>query len=161
MQEKNNPRPRGTREWPPGVPLMCPSSIPAPVPCGPFVLFSLGRTEVQQKQSRQNTDRTQTQPGFGHDMRDVFTVCVAVGLCAGAVCRRLPKPKGQTVGSFPKGLMTLPKAIAEKWGPPGPELVFTARNAWRHPVTLSPFRQARDKARSCAVVHAAVVEPRR
>eukprot|EP00250_Pteridium_aquilinum_P014857 c22239_g1_i1 orf=242-1966(+) len=29
---------------------------------------------------------------------------------------RLPKPKGQTVGSFRKGLMTLPKAIAEKLG---------------------------------------------
>lgn len=29
---------------------------------------------------------------------------------------RLPKPKGQTVGSFRKGLMTLPLAIAEKLG---------------------------------------------
>ncbi|KAI5070259.1 hypothetical protein GOP47_0014602 [Adiantum capillus-veneris] len=29
---------------------------------------------------------------------------------------RLPTPKGQTVGSFRKGLMTLPKAIAEKLG---------------------------------------------
>ncbi|KAI5067353.1 hypothetical protein GOP47_0017881 [Adiantum capillus-veneris] len=29
---------------------------------------------------------------------------------------RLPKPKGQTVGSFRKGLTTLPKAIAEKLG---------------------------------------------
>lgn len=29
---------------------------------------------------------------------------------------RLPKPKGQTVGSFRKGLMTLPKGIAEKLG---------------------------------------------
>lgn len=29
---------------------------------------------------------------------------------------RLPKPKGQTVGSFRKGLITLPKAIAEKLG---------------------------------------------
>ncbi len=29
--------------------------------------------------------------------------------------RRLPKPKGQTVGSFQKGWMTLPKAIVAKY----------------------------------------------
>ena len=32
------------------------------------------------------------------------------------VCRALPKPKGQTVGSFRKGLVTLPKAIERALG---------------------------------------------
>jgi len=39
-------------------------------------------------------------------------------MCSGlnlANCRRLPKPKGQTVGSFRKGLAMLPDAISSRY----------------------------------------------